>query len=469
MSSLDRIPREVWLEVFRLLSRDVLANISSSYRLFHRMIRPLLFAHFNFHLGAPMDHDSLVDTAELDRYLDRLDFWCSHEIAPLIHSCNITHGRPAAQITACSETLLATFFERLPRFTSLQRLYVRDIPFTETTVAILCRLPALDLLDIEACHVAPGAYPSLALPISTFSCSGFPPASGIWIRLFHPDHLRELDWIDYPSPLAEAIENLPVFHHVNKVRISGWGDLPDMGQTMVFLSKFPAIEVLALRRCGPLVNGAGAQASNLLPLLKDYSGRCHTLSVFLPLPTLTCLTVYSCSPRDFMVQLQGIRTPNKITSLTVSFATSHPSVDSFDNDALYALCGSFPWLTELRISINHGELEPDVNSGVKKFLETLADDPALPPALKCLSLSWDFEFVLEEFDESPVDQLPNFPVLRDALVARCPDLTSIWIDGNDALFQWRKSLDGTVVEATTDDPDDMEAMRDGFISFWETR
>ncbi|KAJ7445847.1 hypothetical protein FB451DRAFT_1376026, partial [Mycena latifolia] len=45
--------------------------------------------------------------------------------------------------------------------------------------------------------------------------------------------------------------------------------------------------------------------------------------------------------------------------------------------------------------------------------------------------------------------LPDFGALRDALVARCPALGSLWFDGDDFVYRWCKDVNGIVVEATT--------------------
>ncbi|KAJ6546763.1 hypothetical protein DFH09DRAFT_1506552 [Mycena vulgaris] len=89
-------------------------------------------------------------------------------------------------------------------------------------------------------------------------------------------------------------------------------------------------------------------------------------------------------------------------------------------------------------------------AAVTTFFHTLATSPALPPTLKNLAISWNFggEDYYEEMP--PVDE-PDFARLCNALLARCPTLTSLWFDGHESLFRWRKGLDGTVNETTAED------------------
>jgi hypothetical protein len=46
-------------------------------------------------------------------------------------------------------------------------------------------------------------------------------------------------------------------------------------------------------------------------------------------------------------------------------------------------------------------------------------------------------------------KVPDFPQLRDALVARCPGLNWLWLNGIYFRFEWRDPMpDGTVREFT---------------------
>ncbi|KAJ7662292.1 hypothetical protein B0H17DRAFT_1093781 [Mycena rosella] len=190
------------------------------------------------------------------------------------------------------------------------------------------------------------------------------PESGRFIRLFHPDRLRELLGIDIP--ITEVIALLPSFPNVHKLSITRREENPsNLREIRVFLSKFPVVEVLGFDGNGDEhdVDWARVQASNLLPLLREYTGRSDTLAGFLPLPTLTSLTVLRCVFGWFREEMEGIRTwtPNNITSLTVAFLAWDPILERFNKTDFNTLCGFFPQLTELRIYISGGSVEGMVN------------------------------------------------------------------------------------------------------------
>lgn len=78
--------------------------------------------------------------------------------------------------------------------------------------------------------------------------------------------------------------------------------------------------------------------------LRQYTGPCETMALFLPRPTLTHLIIGYCSPFALTTQLERIGGSNHITSLTASF-------DNLDIATLGTICAFFPTLTELRIDV----------------------------------------------------------------------------------------------------------------------
>ncbi|KAJ6561678.1 hypothetical protein B0H19DRAFT_1233602 [Mycena capillaripes] len=200
----------------------------------------------------------------------------------------------------------------------------------------------------------------------------------------------------------------------------------------------------------------------LLPVLREYTGSCETLHIFLPLGNLTRLTTTLCSSDDFMAQLQKTSPPHSITSLDVTFA-------SFDNAAFSKLCDALPLLTELRIRINYvvelDAFQDGDNPLASRFFKRLPRTRALPPTLERLAISWYFEY---ESNEEPRGEEPLWDILVDKLDKQCPSLTSLWLDGHDFLFHWRKLEDLTVCEGFATDADDVETTREEeFVAFWE--
>ncbi|KAJ6506041.1 hypothetical protein DFH09DRAFT_1101551 [Mycena vulgaris] len=114
----------------------------------------------------------------------------------------------------------------------------------------------------------------------------------------------------------------------------------------------------------------------------------------------------------------------------------------------------FPRLTDLQITIifwaEDGAFDDGANPKTITFFHALATSPALPPTLKNLAISWNFGGEDQYEKMPPVDE-SDFARLCDALLVRCPTLTSLWFDGHEFFFRWRKGLDGTVNETTAED------------------
>ncbi|KAJ7934768.1 hypothetical protein B0H13DRAFT_2305220 [Mycena leptocephala] len=464
MSS-QRFPNELWLEVFSHLPRDTLKAVSLAYRTFHRLSRPALFRDFKFHPYA-VHIDSggalagLPPSADVNRSLERLNFWCSDEIAPFVRICRIipwypffSNSRLVFSTTDTPYTLLYALFERVPCFTGLKRLFAEHAHFTQTGVTNVCRLPTLSRLDLVLCSVAPGEHidPStLGLGVSScllkpyiHSQDGFDP----WVRLLRPEHLRQFQMSYNSRFFSERLHTTPSFPHVHT--LSAKIDFSKMSQILMSLSKFPAVEVLTLAGWGTLP--LGLQASGVLPLVRDYTGCTQALPFFLPLSTLRRIkTTDELSANYFISQLRGLQPAPNITSLDVRFTTH------FNNATLDTICAFFAQLTELRIHIFlelEDEFEDGVNPYATSFLRKLAVNPTLPPTLKCLTLRWRFH------SDLPCGRGPSFATLRAAVLACFPHLTSVWIDGEDFLLSWNRWSDGTEVGRIAHNRAAVDAMR----------
>ncbi|KAJ7442900.1 hypothetical protein B0H11DRAFT_2204329 [Mycena galericulata] len=454
------------------------------------MLRPLRFANFKFHpytYGHPRPHP--LSASQLANALDRLDFWTSAEIAPLVRSCSI---RPTSQNYPPDEgflyALLNVFFDRLPQFTGLTRLYASSLEFTQTGIVNLCKLPALSQVELSQCGVVDGEEihtHSLTLRVSTFeSRCDYRRISDIWITLLRPDYLQELT-LDRHSALRKPAA--PCFPNVHTLSL--YVDWPEPSQVPYILAKFPGVRVFRTDWCFREVGGQPRQVAAIFPVLTEYIGHVGGLRVWILSTTLTHVTIkYTCSPREILAELRDPSSLN-ITSLIVTLAPSEDDdsqpVCNADLDELFIL---LPRLTEVRISIcteveDNGGFNPQVqltpfipsvqlaerDLQPATFLKTLATTTALPPNLELLSIDWDFsawdygstESTRGNEPAAPDSaQIPDFAALRDALIAKGPTLTTLHLDGYHFLFHWCGSLtNGTVKEATANNWDDAEVLR----------
>ncbi|KAJ7662264.1 hypothetical protein B0H17DRAFT_1258292 [Mycena rosella] len=449
----SQVPDELWLETFGLLPRKSLADISLTNRTFRRIMCPLLFSHLEFYIIS-LHGSTLIEAKDLQRCLERLAFWSSDEIASLLKASR-------EEELVSSETLMATFLRKLPRFVGIRQFCAVAVDLKQNGVTALCRPPALAGLHIHMCHIASGErIGPIGLNVSSCAINDSLARHSQWIPLLRPDSLRQLrvaytdtTYTDtFPGATIDMIPSFPRVH----VLSAEWRTTWDKGQTLAFLYKFPSVEHLRLAYDGPVLDGPDVHALELFPLLREYSGPSHTLHIFLPIPTLIRLTIEECSPGILISKLKEMRTPHYIPSLDVFF-DNH--IEDLDNAVLDTLCTFFPRLTALRITttfhIGADDLEEDgTNAKATTFFAALADTPALPPTLKYLGISWEFDRdILELEGAPPVSKLPDFNALRHALVARCHGLKSLWLDGGDFLFQWRKFVDETVIETTVEDFD----------------
>ncbi|KAJ7776899.1 hypothetical protein DFH07DRAFT_798134 [Mycena maculata] len=481
MSPPEHVPEELWLEVFRHLPLDTLRDVSTTSHIFGRLSRPFLFSHLDFHPYATRPYARhgfashvllLPEAAEVERVLERLNFWSSAGIAPFVRSCSITTWRkegPGPSIfstTDSPDVLLYPFFERLACFTGLQQLNAVVVHFTQAAIANLCRLPALTEMHIDTCNVV-GGLESQTLSISVLSIRHDvrrEDGIGLWVPLLRPDRLHELDLMCNLRVLGVTIEDIPPFPNLHTLSMTI--NLSRMSDTIAILSKFPSLQVLVLTGWGRLVYEADplVPASDILPALRRYAGPHLTLPIFLTCATLTHLTTHYCSPSDLMAQLAGTRTPGSITSLYASF-------DDLDTGALGTLCAFFPQLTELRIRIlfvaDEDAFEDPLDSKTTAFFSALAETPALPRALERLMISWKFEYEDTDVRRPSAGSVPEFATVRDALVARCSNLTAFWLDGDHFVFGWRRMLDGPPVEARSCHSAEAGQMRGNVAAFWD--
>ncbi|KAJ7056311.1 hypothetical protein C8F01DRAFT_935529, partial [Mycena amicta] len=93
---MPELAADIWLEIAHTLPRDALATVSLANRQLRELLKALLFAHFEFHpyelqdrilIGGPSDRPRLPDAVEIRETLERLEFWSSEAIAPLVRTC----------------------------------------------------------------------------------------------------------------------------------------------------------------------------------------------------------------------------------------------------------------------------------------------------------------------------------------------------------------------------------------------
>ncbi|KAJ7644749.1 hypothetical protein FB45DRAFT_784736, partial [Roridomyces roridus] len=163
-SHCERVPNELWLDIFQLLPRSSIKHIYATDRKFANASRALLFRHLVFHpyliRHASWDPGLALPASPLLQIeLERLEFWSSDEIALLVRECTVaprsreeTEAEPVPLEDADSPHILMTLFlDRLGKFTGLKKLFASKVKFTQVGLATLCQLPLLTEVGIHRC------------------------------------------------------------------------------------------------------------------------------------------------------------------------------------------------------------------------------------------------------------------------------------------------------------------------------
>ncbi|KAJ7289494.1 hypothetical protein C8J57DRAFT_1277848 [Mycena rebaudengoi] len=452
-SPIHQVAPELWYEVFGSLSPNDLRHVNLTTSTFHHISRPLLFRHFDFHPYTSLD---LAGVPPVERALERLRFWSSPEIAPLVHSCDITPFRLSSAETPY--ILLSEFFDRLALFTNLNSLVSKWVHFTPTGFTGLCSLPNLAHVTIELGPVQdsgnsePIDVGSLELDVSTFTLSRTAKSVTAqnsldhWLSALRPETLRHLAvaW----NPQMFLSDDLPIYPRVETLRIEA-SDHGAQPESFSFLAKFPELRILSVE--GPdSTHDPEPLSTELVPHLTDYTGCYHVLRSLLPTPTLRRLRLSSCCSRELLTELRLYPTPSSITSLQLN-------LQSFDKEFFDTVCGAFPHLTELRVDV---EFSCHDGTEAIDFFKDLARSSSLPPNLEKLAIKWALE---DEY----YDDIPTLRELKDVLLSRHASLSKMWFDVTEYLLSWRKLPDGTVVEEEAEGSyDGVCALENTFDSFW---
>ncbi|KAF7349167.1 L-aminoadipate-semialdehyde dehydrogenase [Mycena sanguinolenta] len=439
---MDIFPTELWLEVFSRLPPAAHRSLSSTHRTLYDIARPLGFTEFTLYM---YPYDLQPEKAQLDDALERLRFWTSPRIAPHVRSCTTSQNmdwQGAWGEQTDEHVLISAFFERLPRFTGLERLHADDIRFTRTGITNLCGLPALTYVGVSGWTIPPLEHmdPALTLRVAGFLARHGYLMNNTWFSLLSRDTLRELELY---KPLALASSEVQFFPNVHTLRIERFSDTI---HAVAAFNKLPNLRSFSSPN-GDVFSGlTPARESSIFPVLKEYTGAHQNLHIFVQRTTLTHITLVSRSTfADFITELQGITVFPNITSVAVRFITT--SQAAFGEAEIGTLFTLFPNLTELQLTLlptEHGEL---LTRRMNSFFEILPSSP-LPSTLNFLTFQWEFCEYDESDHESPphAADIPDFPVLRAELVAKCPALNYIFFDRYHLLFLWWKT--SSVWEAT---------------------
>ncbi|KAJ7201841.1 hypothetical protein GGX14DRAFT_571102 [Mycena pura] len=451
--SMSVLANELLLRMFAHLDRGTLRKVALANRTFSRLARSLLFSHFAASryvtCSEKHKHDP-VSASQLLQLSQCLDFWTSEEIAPLVRSCEISpwHWMADDHEQVAVPQLLATFFDHIERFAALRCLELWHIPLTGLAVSTLARLPMLSELTLQDCGVANGdSMPAVSNVLRLFHFSYRSERVEEWLPLLDPSCLRVLHTGAAPNNAAV----IPVFPDVYDLVVCV--NQPLTPADITFLQKFPG--VTKLRTYQKYTNSPRPPLATLptdvLPVLADFRGSFHALPVLLARDTLTRIETYEDSLDVFIMELQ--RLPAPLTNLIHLVATFGSSCTP---TALEAIFTSFPRLEDVNLTFQNDRHDP-APAGMLSKLPSIS---GISSRLQRLSLIWICWDSVEPPTVDSIESDCNFPAVRAALMAQCPDLEFLWLDGRDFIYCWHTHADNTdETDVMATDPEDVEGVR----------
>ncbi|KAJ6457365.1 hypothetical protein C8R45DRAFT_1033500 [Mycena sanguinolenta] len=462
--TVSRVPEEIWSEIFLHLPRAALPQVNLTQRTFHHIVHPLLFRHLEFHpynclagyssVNCPPSGLGIPDEEHVIFLLQRLQFWSSSDIAPLVRTCRVSNWSKAAippngwifRRTDDPYILLNAFFDALPRFTALHHLALTKVHFTQSGLKQLGLLRCLVNFEVLLCSIADGRVvdigdltPLHATQVTFRRHDVF--SEGCvehWVPLLNPQILTHLDLAHIPAVLSQIRASTGTFPSVKSLKITMDLCVPSWAR---ILSKFPAIEVLdisRLRFCGyDKVSEPHVPPHGLLTALREYTGPEELLQFLVPIPTLRRVTLPKWCTRTFddLVQFGVTGTVNNVSSLKVNIV--NPATVKFYFEAVCAVCIVFPGLAELHVKIFESPWSrkdwPNNAFKPDKFLTELQERLPLPKSLQKLALHWECP------DRTlPADGQPDLNGVKDALVAEYPELRMMQVQGLGIGYLWLK-------------------------------
>ncbi|KAF7329369.1 hypothetical protein MKEN_00198400 [Mycena kentingensis (nom. inval.)] len=464
-----QIPPEIWLEVVEELPREDLGSFGLVDRAFSRVARPSLFRYFRFTPFDVVDGEATLPAeAVVQKRRNRLQFWLSPAVAPLVRECYLhplerwqaSDSDVAVRSVGDPLMLVYDFARDFHRLTNLHILNVAQscaIQLLVDQIAVATTLRDFRISDTyKLVTPLPSAVihpsPNLRIQKATFE-SDLTREDGIraWAAVLDPVHLQSIKlrcgfraWSENPS-------SVPVFPGVKRLDIRlPWIRFQNLRD---ILPKFPGVERFTIR--GTVENDESAQ----LKILSDLAAGCRPfiaalrrletseefLQTLLPLATnLTYLDIdpiSDCSGEEILDYLPNDKMPS-VTYLQLR-------LERLDATELQRILERFPGTQELRLDVFHSYpylTTPAIPISVPtRLFKRLPAMSTVVPQLHSLAISYVFLCDEEEGLWKSRAQ-KNAEKMRDAILASWPALTSLWLGGHDYLITWRRDCGGYVEE-----------------------
>ncbi|KAF7305681.1 hypothetical protein HMN09_00821800 [Mycena chlorophos] len=480
---------EIWLAILRELPKNTLPEVSLVNRAFATLCRQILFVEYDFHpyYTEPYgDNDAplLPEPQEIERFKERIGFWASEPIAPLVRRCRISPWSHQENRTFVASTepymLMSAFFAQLPKLAKLTHLTLFKIRLPSADMFALCELPSLCSLVVKRVEVLPGeeAQHDAKLHVKAFALEdAHEDRFGLrqWLPLLHPSSVQDLSLQCDVQNVLKLVPDFPSTKNLQfRMKLS---DSTAIKDAITFLRHFPALVTVKLTQ-GSVAGTGRRLSSNYNKFILQTPTLESALVPFQLVPSLlqptgpaalTDLSIGECGAKLFQAILKKGSVGERIRRLSVQFVETvggKGEEDAFGNVKLKASSVSiavlgaslafFPNLTTLDIKIN-STIEPccETNDLPIKLFNKLATMADLPLRMQTFIVRWVFSYD----DPSDCDTIHNaskssLVFIRTQLVDRYPSLRYLMLDGDMFLYRWTRNIKtGLVLEKWCDDFD----------------
>lgn len=363
-------PPELWLAIFDwgdLTSTDI-SNVRLACRLFAALGKFRAFSFFHFHpfvlVSSTTHYRWPLAREQFTRRLERLKYWTSPDIAPLVRRCKLEPEYNCDNVfnhIQDADPLIDAFFEILPHFYNLRHMECLHIPFSDQAFLHLCELEKLESFAVTDCIVTATAAPRFLLGVTDVYFSAYSPFYGSidergslgWLDVLNPDTIRRV-FISLPKPKIVHLRGIATTRSLCDLSVS---EADNVNRHVIAILSHPSnLEELHIshyldKTLNDMVDlPIGLVAGSFsLPHLRLYHGPHHYLSWFVTgrsLHTVTCTAINQnpyFSPHALLHTLEQDHIGDSIRSLTFN-TTSIP-------DALLTTISSrFTHLTDLKMS-----------------------------------------------------------------------------------------------------------------------
>ncbi|KAF7357273.1 F-box domain-containing protein [Mycena sanguinolenta] len=444
---MDRIPVEVWLQVFSILDRGDWIFLHRVSRAFHRISRPLLFKHLHFYPYAAVPYYGrttpeflIPGEVEIKRTIRRLRFWTSDDVAPLVRECTVAPqtigSAERGSYAAChdGDVLLRTFVQLLPRLTNLRKLSAFSVEFKQPFIDALVSVPNLKEIELGSCVTKEGITADHQLNVERLSFLdadryGYETVGAQnWFSIVDMQMLTHLCLLSRNAvrTILNAGTAAPAFLNVVALAV----DVNSLKQPrdLVALRRFPAVRQVHISM---YVEPPQPSNPSLFPVLDTYHGPPEFLMFLDSRAPLRRLQIDQCLPARVGRILEFCaHTLRGVTKLTVSF-------DGLPIVAFHPIVEAFPSLVEFRMHVSLYWATPpgEIFTAQSLYLD-LAEASPFPSGLQAITIVW--------WSDNGPDGLEVVPAAQAAWATLSAAHSELW----RAQFAWPGA--GCVFRRTAD-------------------